>query len=245
MKTLYIGDIHGDFDWMEKVIDHFIDRFEKPDRIVQVGDFGYFPRWDFIAEYNRDYKFKDYGIPQWFIRGNHEDHVHLLGKYGGATDPAPVGYGPWKFIPDGFVRDSTLYIGGAFSIDKRARTDVHPAQDKWTTMEELNDIQFQNILDSVDESIETVVSHDCPRDVLPHIHGSKTFPTRTGRWLEKIREKIKPKQWIFGHHHKSLNFTIDGCTYNLLDTVSNRALDYKSVFMSYMDEKSFFHLGET
>lgn len=85
-RILLIGDTHCNAHWTCFVI----DQAEKlgVDLIVQLGDFGYWPRMaqgkHFLEWVDRT--LDEAGIPLWFLDGNHEDHATL------ASDLMPPGF---------------------------------------------------------------------------------------------------------------------------------------------------------
>ncbi len=194
MKVLFLGDIHGDFEDLE-VWDG------KVDHIVQVGDFGYWPN------------FHGWNPPRMvhtkvsFIDGNHENHDELQAL------PSPSG----EFVERGIAHNvfyqprgsiltiektNILCVGGAFSIDKNART---PGFD-WFPQEEFTASNLEDaVKNAYNAGVDFVVSHDAPEG-FGAIHGSHhnlgEGVTRMG--LQALLGVLSPRptHWFFGHHHR-------------------------------------------
>ena len=184
----YIGDVHRKFTRYSKII---ADCSES----VQVGDFGV--------------GFKDYTTHKWlanppydamskgnhrFIRGNHDNPSACKAhKY---------------WISDGTIEDSTMYIGGALSIDKALR---HEGFDWWAD-EELSYNELLLITEQYcDEKPSVVVSHECPNTIAQVLfYYSKEYPSITRQAFQSMFEQHKPAVWIFGHWHQSKDTTILG-----------------------------------
>lgn len=201
MNYLFLGDVHGNFDMMEECIEDVLSEYPI-DRIVQVGDFGFYPNVDPLPT-------KDFGVDQWFIRGNHENHDLLLALEG--KGPIEIEGTPWKYVPDGYVDENgCIYLGGAYSIDSEFRRVMERQHRylgieypyRWFSNEEISD--WTPILEGTDwNKINTIVSHDCPSSMLPLMH-AKIFSNKTSNNLERVAEKTVGKiNWFFGHHHKT------------------------------------------
>lgn len=131
MRVLVIGDTHGNTPWVTNFI-YPIAVCLKADRIVQVGDFGF---WEHAADGVAfldavDCAGHDTGIPLYALRGNHDKSSRVIELHGHDVDD------------EGFVRvrDNLLYIpdghawtwqgrtfrafGGAYSVDKAYRLDL-------------------------------------------------------------------------------------------------------------------------
>lgn len=181
----FIGDIHGDFDTYRKLTAEN-DQIECS---LQVGDMGIFrePDVDLVP-----------GSPNHkFIRGNHDnptlckDHPNYLGDYGYAPTP------------------EIFYVSGGYSVDYRSRT---PGVDWWHD-EELTYPQMHEALGMyLDIRPRIVVSHECPIEAKEDVLGG--YPTNitsnTERLLQRMLEGYRPELWIFGHHHRPVERTLNG-----------------------------------
>ncbi len=76
--VLVAGDTHGNWRWTCHLAALAVAN--ECELIVQVGDFGYFPRMAggdrFLDEV--DAALATHGIGMWFIDGNHDDHSALV-----------------------------------------------------------------------------------------------------------------------------------------------------------------------
>ncbi len=144
-----------------EVIDHA--QAVDADLILQVGDFGYWPRAEHRAgvEYLTlvDDALASAGLELWFVPGNHEDWPELarlpVGDDGRRAVGArifelPVGYS-WTW---GSTR--WLAVGGAPSVDKHFRTEGVD----WFSEEEVTERQAAAIIDA--GRADVVVAHDAP-----------------------------------------------------------------------------------
>lgn len=221
MNILLLGDIHGNYDLMHHRIAEIQRHYQLTfDRIIQVGDFGYFPQHlgaeKTIACANGLIRGRTYNVPDqqfapemWFIRGNHEDHSVL--PQGPGLHDTP--YAPWKYIQDGHLDDQgILYIGGAWSIDGAFRRRMEsfypgtPFLDQWLPhLEQVSERRYEEILDTYHpDQVEYLITHDCDWELLRVLCPGSAMPTTTGKYLQKVLDKFKPKIHYFGHHHTTI-----------------------------------------
>jgi len=212
MKTIVLGDIHGDF----QVINYLVST-QKPDLIIQVGDFGFWPHRNGWPPENPRLRNGDTAVH--FCDGNHEDHPELAKiAASGELEIAPnVFYQPRGSVltlPDG---RNVLFFGGAASTDKASRIEG----DDWfqTEIPEMEDLE--RIPEGI--TIDIVVTHTAPtffelRKTAPFGYakepwlGKHTEPTRL--ILDEIVLRYQPTHWYFGHFHiyqegshKGINWT--------------------------------------
>lgn len=216
---VFIGDVHGDWETLEDLISYHIEssmlKGYKIKKFIQVGDFGYYPKV-FKNQYLKTPKYKDGYQSQYLaIRGNHEDHDLWLMKcppFAGVVK-GDAWMGDWHLVGDGHIDcDGLLYIGGARSLesDKQYRIMVQHAlasrgvemDSPWFPNEELED-SFWNRLFQMDLSgVRGVVTHDCRDSYVGVIHRQVLQLSRTGAWLDKLKQKLPEDVfWIHGHHH--------------------------------------------
>lgn len=147
MKLFLIGDIHGFFSYLEPMV-NTIHAFAPDAMIVQVGDFGLYPKLK-----NTWHELK---MPVYFIDGNHEDHRELKG----ITEVTEVWPGA-HYIPRGTklkIGDKqVLFIGGANSVDYRFRT----LGEDYFLEEVLSDDQTKSILEKA-AGTDLIVTHTPP-----------------------------------------------------------------------------------
>jgi predicted phosphodiesterase len=184
MRVLIAGDIHGHWLYLNELIEA-----QKPDLILQTGDFGYFPK---IKQYH-PHHIQNGHTEIRFIDGNHEDHDRLSKIRHPEIRPG-IFYqkrGSTITLEDG---RTILFMGGAASIDKEFRTPGHDWFPQETiTQKDLDDLP--NI------KIDIVISHTCPREfeILGKGWHAGTDPSMTA--LSSILETYHPDQWFFGHWH--------------------------------------------
>lgn len=171
------------------------------ERSIQVGDFGA----GFVP-------LPELPIVHSFIRGNHDDP--------GVCNQS------WNWIEDGRWNPTArmFFVGGAWSIDQASRVEGV----SWWRDEELSMAELENVIDAYGMyQPEVMVTHDCPESVVEHLssvikisHGS-----RTRQALQAMLEIHRPKLWIFGHWHQSLDITIDGTRFICLNELEYKDLD--------------------
>lgn len=132
-KILIAGDIHGDTIQVEYLIR--MAKANDCDRILQVGDFGYWPHTqdgqNFLRKSER--MLRDANLTLYWIDGNHEN-FHMLSPRIRANVYSPIvlADNTWKitdcirYIPRGHTWEwngvKFLAMGGAISVDRDART---------------------------------------------------------------------------------------------------------------------------
>ena len=145
---------------------------------LQLGDFGV----GFV-------KIPEIPLRHRMIRGNHDDpRLFLSGGFPNC-------------LKDGTIWNGIFCVGGAWSPDEAQREEGVD----WWGGEQLSDAQFEFIFSTyVTAKPEVVATHDCPTFAASSMfYGTKTFPSRTSWWLEKMWIAHRPKWWMFGHHHRT------------------------------------------
>lgn len=102
----------------------------------------------------------------------------------------------------GYLREHDIYfISGAYSVDFRQRIPGI----SWWSEEELSDKSFTTICKEIQEiKPATIISHDGPESIVKEIFAcTRYIKNQTSTRLEKVFNIHQPKQWIFGHHHRS------------------------------------------
>jgi hypothetical protein len=243
MRVIVAGDVHGDWGVVGKLVNQ-----QHPDLVLQVGDFGYFPRLTIerkrgiydhdglrtlvrVEERIRDpeTRIKLRGTPLHWCDGNHEDFGALKQLVFGVDPetsletlypvPRPRGHevapdcfyqerGSTITLPDGRV---VLFAGGAYSIDKKLRTegvDWFPEE----TLSEWDLARFPDV------DVDIVVSHTAPDcfDLGPKITRGMTVWDPTSVLLTRVFERYRPKWWYFGHFHAYGHGEHDGCKWTVI-----------------------------
>jgi hypothetical protein len=109
VRNLVIGDIHGCVNSLDLLLEKIDAKGVKYDRVIQVGDFGYFG----VANTSDllDYTYHGLGADKEFlwVDGNHEDHKKL-------NDNMSVLKEHYGYCPRGTRLGNMLLVGGASSI---------------------------------------------------------------------------------------------------------------------------------
>jgi hypothetical protein len=186
-KLWFIGDVHGEFEHYNKVIN-------KLSESIQLGDMGL----GFHPLLDAD--FPDCFPEHRFIRGNHDNpktcrnKKEYLGDYG--------------YLPN----FKLFFVGGAHSIDSMHRTNGFD----WWNDEQLSRKELFNALKSYRKHKPRImISHDCPSLVL-HRFGINDKRDRTTFALDEMLKAHKPEFWIFAHHHRRLSFEERGVSFEAL-----------------------------
>lgn len=197
MKILFVGDIHGHIQKLNKLI------FEQePDIVIQCGDNAVY--W---AKEDRSAEVEPGNSKVYFLPGNHEDWELFdfnVGRNG--RDPVEIQDNVYM-CPLGStlkVNDTNiLFCGGAESIDKAYRTigftwfeeECFQKNDLDYILKEYHELELKNI--------DIIASHTCPESflesLLPYNHLKIYDPSY--KYLEKLLHKTNPEYWFFGHWH--------------------------------------------
>lgn len=200
----FIGDVHGKWARYKTII-------EGCDASIQVGDFGVGFRHPYseIPMANPPYDAMIKGNHR-FIRGNHDN---------------PNACKTQKlYIADGTIEGNVMFIGGAFSIDRAFRTENYT----WWADEELSNGDLNRMMDIyLEHKPEIMVTHECPdsiaMQVFPFMKGE--YPSRTRQAFEGMWDMHKPKLWIYGHWHHSVDQEISGTRFICLNELEYKDID--------------------
>jgi len=223
-RILLVGDLHRNTLAALQVIDHA--QSLGADLILQVGDFGFWPRGNNNSgqKYLRkvDAKLAAFGLDLWFIPGNHEDLPSLAGRPIG-DDGLRVITEHIREIPVGhrWTWGSTrwLGIGGAPSVDQHLRTEGFD----WFPEEEVTEKQVAAIIAA--GPADVVVAHDAPMgtDFLARRYQQHLDPWERDSWwpvsaqagadahqerLRRVLDGVEAVRWFHGHHHVRYSSTI-------------------------------------
>lgn len=173
--------------------------------------------WNQFGLKNKDAKI-------YWCDGNHEDHLDLIKERNYMKAPCEMMPNVY-YMKRGSVlqlRDgrNILFMGGADSIDKGART---PGVD-WFPEEVITQSDIYNL---PDVGVDVVVSHTCPMEF--HKAMLKAKRSQWG-WQKKIRDpsasalsyilnRYKPDLWYFGHFHTFLRGKYRDTKWYCLNTV--------------------------
>ncbi len=195
----YIGDTHGRWQAYKRLI-------KEVPASIQVGDLGV----GFLRTQGPNVG-ETYSNPPHalmvkhnarFIRGNHDNPAacrkHSQWIADGTYDPVT----------------ETMFIGGAYSIDKAYRIPGY----SWWPDEELSYAELKeriNVYEMIKPKI--MVTHDAPQAVAAEVirpllmQGfSKFESTRTRDAFQQMWAMHSPVLWIFGHYHVSFDHVLQG-----------------------------------
>lgn len=201
-KLTLVGDVHAKWSGFDRILK------STTGDVLQVGDMGIGFGKTALQWENRVR----------FIRGNHDNpavcqnHPNYMGEYG-------------------FVNKWNLfYVSGAWSIDQNWRT---PGLDWWPE-EELSDDQLNHMLDmasKVSPLVDIVVTHDCPTFIFEKLFPSGgafskgVIPTRTTTALNELFKILRPKIWVFGHHHHGEFVEHEGTMFHCLGILEHMEVE--------------------
>lgn len=191
MKLHVIGDVHGKLEDFYRIIGNGIIPTE--DYIIQVGDLGF--------EYEVNKLREDLGVlPNLkIICGNH-DYIPEKDNY------------PYVGDYHIFYKGKVMMIRGANSIDRSIRIQGRD----WFDNEELSYKESLEVYDTyLRVKPEIVITHDAPANVVEYMFGYKEH-SFTRKFLEHLFVQHSPKQWIFGHHHKSMEIIAGNTVFTCL-----------------------------
>ena len=212
------GDIHGD---PERVVQFCLSmKPRRTDTIILLGDVA--------ANYTGGHR--DEWVKQTLeklkinilcIHGNHEMRPETIptyheDKWQGGTVYVEDAYPNLLFAKDGEIYDldgqSTLVIGGAYSVDKwyRLRMDMNWFADEQPS-DEIKSRVIQK-LENLNRKVDVVLSHTCPERYIPveaFLSGidQSTVDNSTEEWLGQVEAQLEYGAWLCGHWH--INKRID------------------------------------
>lgn len=215
MKILLVGDTHGN---PAGIIYAFsAATFLDCDRIVQLGDFGYWEHkqgggefLDLVSELAQTHD-----VPFYWIDGNHENHTKLRKEYASENTFWTIRNGLF-YIPRGtrFTWGGTRFMGfgGAYSIDRGWRK----IGESWWWEEEITDEEVEAAI-ADPEPIDVLLSHDVPSGVDMRLMMArrgfdyKNIPaSEKGRMqLRKVVNAVRPSHVFHGHYHVNYRQEVD------------------------------------
>ena len=191
---LFIGDLNCHY-WL---VNHIIGAAEKQFKdnvtaVVQLGDFGIF-KAPLDAWFNSK-SGNSFIKPVYFIDGNHEDFLFfesLTGTYSRH----------FTYLPRGSVHKlddfNFLCLGGAAYMD--------PVNTPSGSV--IRDIDIEKCLSHSPESVDIILTHDCPSDI--GVPGNPGFEYCGPTGFPKsrlLRSRFKQKTWLFAHHHRFFEYS--------------------------------------
>lgn len=199
MSTLIIGDVHGDWNRLNRVLRKALQKCPQISRVIQLGDLcedfngmNYVPPKD-ITRTNL--------LPIWAIDGNHDNH-DVLSKKGGWENKS------FRYIKRGerFKHEemSFLGLGGAYSIDRISRPNGTFYDGEKFTLADIN-------IAKLGGQVDIILTHERPHSFgnpkdsyTPHSESAEQ------RLLLDDLISLGPKIWFHGHHHVLVDSTHHG-----------------------------------
>lgn len=198
-RLLLAGDTHGDLSQIRYLLKMAAEM--QIDRIVQVGDFGY---WPHMAPFHErvDGLASAEGVEFYWLDGNHENFDALEQAVDfDATEPQAMGESLW-YLPRGSTWQwggcRFMALGGAYSIDKDYRTEGR----SWWRQEMLTHAQVYRALDR--GPVDVLLTHDAPEGACPIITPLyKGDEESRGNRLAvtAVMEAVQPRLLVHGHYH--------------------------------------------
>lgn len=185
---LLLGDVHSRFEAINAQIRDFTRRTgQSPEAVLQLGDMGFYRRQ--LAEFF-DEPGRTLDAHVHFIDGNHEDFARLdslAKRYAGHFTHVK------RCSTHTFVGLRFLLLGGAAYMDS-----INTPYGAVITPRDI-----ENCLTWPPDSIDVVVSHDCPSGI--GVSGKEGFeecgpPGFAGS--RSILERFRPRLWLFAHYHE-------------------------------------------
>lgn len=223
MNIMLLGDTHGDRGFTLKAIRWAAEN--SIDRIVQVGDFGFWPRTNAGQKFLHDVgkQSVESHVPLYFIDGNHEDHLYLKGLRERHTGDSMIHFSKYGKYPITYIDRGARWewggvcfgaFGGAYSIDRRSR--IEDSGTYGWFREETPDESKIEMLGKVD----VLITHDSP--IVPPVmygHNFKTDETsmQSQRAVYRAMVSSGAKLLVHGHWHLNERYLVHGCTVQGLD----------------------------
>jgi Icc-related predicted phosphoesterase len=204
MRILFIGDIHGNFRFLENMVSRIPEK--AVDYIIQVGDFGLWPQN--VKQWKR-LQHKIY-----FIDGNHE-YFPLLPT---PVNPEPVEIlGGLVYLPRGTIMKIGScrigFLGGAESVDRMYRTEGVD----WFRQEAISYKDMMHFSD-VGE-LDILVTHTPPATVVATRFQKDPLPS--AKAVEQVWLEVGRPLLICGHMHERVTVgnihVLDECGILFLD----------------------------
>lgn len=214
MLILILGDIHGNWEAANFIIEKAIKENKNISHIFAMGDFGlWFPtnnRGD-ISQYH-----PKTDLPIHFLDGNHDVHP-MLREFSKHPHAPNIIYQPRGSVLeiDGL---RMLFMGGASSIDKDWRIAKMNAgcQAIWWPEESITREEFEKAM-AVEGPIDAIFAHEKADqfDYKPMSHHTYSNVGKSDRIaLQQLVEKFMPRWYFHGHWHLADKgeFSFDGKT---------------------------------
>lgn len=217
MIIMFLGDTHGSRGFTEDAIEVAADL--GVDRIVQVGDFGFWPHIEagqkFLAHVGK--ASRKCAVPVYWLAGNHEDWITIKDTMESGVDPVEDPFHHGKNVT--YIRSGARWewggmtfgcLPGAFSVDRGHRVKYSNRSYGWFP-EEMPDGSLIPGLGTVD----VLLTHDAPI-VPPKLMASGHFRSipESSVSQDVVYRGIMsatPKYLVHGHWHHREVYGVAGC----------------------------------
>lgn len=234
---IYItGDTHGTMKRFQKNIFPEQKEMTKKDYVIVCGDFGLiWDQSNTSNENSMITSIEKKSFTTLFVDGNHENHDRLdqfpISEWNGGKvhkiSPSIIhlmrgqvyDIDGIKFYTFGGARSHDIdYLldpsSDTYSKDKR-KLDLDGKLYRiigrsWWKREMPSEEEMKEGIENlskVNNKVDFIISHDCPKSILPLIYsGSKVNYDKLNEYFEQIRKSIDFKIWFFGHYHENKQF---------------------------------------
>lgn len=214
MKILLAGDIHANINHANYLFN--VAQNNDCAVIIALGDFGFFPNFNSSIKFLNHISDKSmtYGIPVWWLDGNHENHDYLDALTNGINSQSfltRTENNTWKniyYLPRGyrFELDGVKFMsyGGAYSVDRERRV-------KFTSWFPQEIVDINRIEEIEDTPIDVLLTHDVPYGYkfgYDEFSQVSLISANSRHALYKLVQKTKPRLGFGGHHHISAQYEI-------------------------------------
>lgn len=196
-RIMLLGDTHG--NTAEMLNSFSVAEDFGCDAIVQVGDFGFWPRQHDKFIKRTSQRAHATGIPVFWVDGNHEDFAELHKFQGSRPDHMVRVRQNVMWIPRGHTWEwegvKFLAMGGAASIDRARRTLGR----SWFIEEMITDEDVEQA-----KPADIVIAHDAPINPL-ELNGRGFIIDEDSEFcrqqMRRVVSKAQPELLVHGHYH--------------------------------------------
>jgi len=218
-RILFAGDVHGNLSHVRRLLAVAIR--ERCDRIVQLGDFGYWPHMSDFDDEVAELSAKA-GIAWYWLDGNHENFDALEDAVDMASPVPVLMANGLTYLPRGCTWEwdgvRFMAFGGGYSIDKQWRVEGS----SWWPQELPTRLEQERALEAT--VVDVLLTHDAPEGTCPIINpGYKgdEISSANRRWITELATTHDPDILIHGHYHHRYSADLDGIRVEGLDCDEN------------------------
>ena len=222
-KIILVGDVHAEWQHLKYSIDE-VHQHENA-YIIQVGDFGigfHHESEEKRSLFSLNKVLEERNCHLFAIRGNHDNPSFFKERN------HPYGYENITFLPDYSELDllgkSILLVGGAVSVDRYCRLE---GKSYWSGEEFV--LKLEHEFPYKDRQYDLVITHTRPgicgafkgfaniKIFCDQDYDLKNDLIEESQLVDYLYEHTKPKDWIFGHFHKSNLVNYENTDFRCLD----------------------------